>query len=213
LKSTLCLFAVLMLAAPAAAAPAIAPHRAIYDLSLLRANEGASLQSASGRLAFEIEGSSCDGYTVSFRMAARYRPKEGAATLIDTMTTSYEGPGALDFQHQITERIDGTVRDDHRVKMTRATPEAAGEGTISSKPGDSFTIPAGTLLPMQHQMRLMALGGQAAGAIRASSSTAPMRASPTGSSPSWARRSRRTASCATPANPPPRRWRPSAHGP
>lgn len=158
MKTTLCLFAVLMLAVPAAAAPAIAPHRAIYDLSLLRANEGATLQSASGRLAFEIEGSSCDGFTVSFRMAARYRPKEGAATLIDTMTTSYEGPGALDFQHQITERIDGTVRDDHRVKMTRSTPEAAGEGSISSKPGEAFTIPAGTLLPMQHQLRLMALG-------------------------------------------------------
>jgi hypothetical protein len=165
LKSTFSLLAALLLAstAPAAQAAPVAPHRAVYDLSLLRANEGASLQSASGRLAFEIDGSICEGYTVSFRMATRYRPKEGEMTLVDTMTTTYEGPGALDFRHQIMERIDGTVRDDHVVKMTRATAEAAGEGTISSKPGETLTVSAGTLLPMQHQIRLMALGDAGGG--------------------------------------------------
>lgn len=160
MKSTLSTLAVLLLAsmAPSAQAAAVVPHRAIYDLSLQRANDGASLQSASGKLAFEIEGSTCEGYTVSFRMATRYRPKEGEVTLIDTMTTTYEGPGALDFRHQIKERIDGNLKDDHRLKMTRATVEAAGEGTVSSKPGETFTVPAGALLPMQHQLRLMTLG-------------------------------------------------------
>ena len=158
MKSILCLLPAMLLVTAAADAATVAPHRAIYDLSLMRANEGAALQSASGRLAFEIEGSSCEGYTVSFRMATRYRPKEGEMTLIDTMTTTYEGPGALDFRHQIQERVDGNLRDDHRIKMTRATAEAAGEGTISSKPGEPFTVPAGALLPMQHQLRVMALG-------------------------------------------------------
>lgn len=162
MKSILCLLPVLLLATAAEAA-AVAPHRAVYDLSLQRANEGAALQSASGRLAFEIEGSSCEGFTVSFRMATRYRPKEGEMTLIDTMTTTFEGPGGLDFRHQIQERIDGALRDDHRVKMTRASAEAEGEGTVSSKPGEAFSIPAGTLLPMQHQLRLMALGAAGGG--------------------------------------------------
>jgi hypothetical protein len=162
LKSIPCLIAALLLATGSAgAAPAVAPHRAVYDLSLLRTSD--QLQSASGRLAFEIEGSSCEGYTVSFRMATRYRPKEGEMTLIDTMTTTYEGPGALDFRHQITERVDGTVKSDLRVKMTRETAEAAGKGSISSKPGESFTVAAGTLLPMQHQLRLMALGQSGGG--------------------------------------------------
>lgn len=158
MKSIPCLFAALLLATPAAAAPVVAPHRAVYDLSLTRANSDASLQSASGRLAFEIEGSSCEGYTVSFRMATRYRPKDGEMTLVDTMTTTYEGPGALDFRHQVTERVDGAVKTDHRVKMTRPVAGAAGEVSISSKPGEPFTVAAGTLLPMQHQLRLMTLG-------------------------------------------------------
>lgn len=158
MKSILCLLPALLLVPAAAGAATVAPHRAVYDLNLLRANEGATLQSAAGRLAFEIEGSTCDGFTVSFRMATKYRPKEGEVTLMDTTTTTYEGPGGLDFRHQIKEKIDGTLRDDYRIKMTRATPEAEGQGTISSKPSEPFTVPAGALLPMQHQIRLMALG-------------------------------------------------------
>lgn len=162
MKSILCLIAALLLAATSAnAAPTVAPHRAVYDLSLLRGS--GQLLSADGRLAFEIEGSTCEGFTVNFRMATRYRPKEGDATLVDVTTTTYEGPGALDFRHQFAERIGGAVRSSHRINMTRATAEAEGEGSISSKPGETFSVPAGTLLPMQHQLRLMALGQSGGG--------------------------------------------------
>lgn len=162
MKSILFLLPALLLATAAEAAT-VAPHRAVYDLSLLRANEGASLQSASGRMAFEIEGSSCEGYTVSFRMATRYRPKEGDMTVIDTMTTTYEGPGALDFRHQLKETIDGAVREDKRIKMTRAALGSEGEGSLSTKSAAPFTVPAGAMLPMQHQLRLMALGEKGGG--------------------------------------------------
>ena len=162
MKTVLSILPALLLAS-AAEAPSVAPHRAVYDLSLLRSNEGSSLQSATGRLAFEVEGSSCEGYTVSFRMATKYRPKEGEMTLIDTMTTTYEGPGGLDFRHQIKESIDGPLREENRIRMTRAKADAEGQGSISSKPGEDFSVPPGAALPMQHQLRLMALGEQGGG--------------------------------------------------
>lgn len=157
MKSILCLLPALLLV-PAAEAATVAPHLAVYDLSMLKVNEGATLQSASGRLAFEIEGSTCEGFTVSFRMATKYRPKEGEVTLLDTSSTSFEGPGATDFRHQMKEKVDGAQRQEYRIKMTRPTPEAEGLGSISTKPDDPFTVPAGALLPMQHQLRLMTLG-------------------------------------------------------
>lgn len=162
MKTALFLLATLLLAGAAEAAT-VAPHRAVYDLSLLRANEGSSLQSATGRLAFEVEGSSCEGFTVNFRMATKYRPKEGELTLIDTMTTTYEGPGALDFRHQMKERIDGALKEDKRIKMTRPKADAEGAGEIFAKAGEAFTVPAGASLPMQHQLRLMALGEKGGG--------------------------------------------------
>ncbi len=158
MKKTLLIACSVLLAAAQAQAATIAPHRAIYDLTLLRSGGGSALQSANGKLAFEIQGSSCEGWTVSFRMATKYRPAEGPATLIDTQSTTYEGPGALDFRHQLKETVGGEAKPDIRLKLSRSAVDAEGQGEITSKSGEAFTLPAGTALPMQHQMKLMALG-------------------------------------------------------
>lgn len=148
----------LLLLAGGAEAATVAPHRAIYDLSLLRANEGASLQSATGKLAFEIDGSSCDGFTVNFRMATKYRQDDGSVSVIDSLSTTYENGAATELRHQSKESVNGSVRDSERIKLTRPTADAEGTGEMKSKPNEPFTVPAGAALPMQHQLRLMALG-------------------------------------------------------
>jgi EipB-like len=158
LKRQLLLASTGLLMLGTAQAANIAPHRAIYDLSLLRASDGSALQSADGRLAFEVQGSTCEGWTVSFRMATKYRPAEGEASLIDTQTTSYEGPGALDFRHQLKEVINGELKQESKIKLTRSSADSEGSGEITTKAGEVFTTAAGAALPMQHQLKLMAIG-------------------------------------------------------
>lgn len=157
MKTALTFLTLVVLAAGAQAAT-VAPHRAIYDLTLLRAKEGASLQTATGRLAFEIEGSSCDGYTVNFRMATKYRQGDGSVSVIDTLSTTFESGDATRLRHQLKESVNGAVRETDRINVNRKAPDAEGTGDMKSKPGTPFTVPAGAALPMQHQMKLMALG-------------------------------------------------------
>ncbi|MEI7601051.1 MAG: DUF1849 family protein [Aestuariivirga sp.] len=156
LKTVLPVLSLLLLVSGAEAA-SVAPHRAIYDLTLLRANEGASLQSASGKLAFEIDGSSCDGYTVNFRMATKYHQPDGGVSVIDTLSTTYENGAATALRHQFKESVNGKVRDSDSIKVSRETAEAEGKGEMKSKPSEPFTVPSGAALPMQHQLKLMAL--------------------------------------------------------
>jgi hypothetical protein len=163
LKNATLLSLAFILAGASAEAATIAPHRAIYDLQLLRANSGADLQSATGKLAFEIQGSACEGWTLGFRMATKYRPAESDAQLIDTQSTTYEGPDGLDFRHQLKEIINGEVKQDLRIKVKRTAIGAAGTGESTGKSAESFTIPAETALPMQHQLKLMALGESGGG--------------------------------------------------
>ena len=153
----------LLLLAGGADAATVVPHRAIYDLSLLRANESASLRSATGKLAFEIDGSSCDGYTVNFRMATKYRQDDGSVSVIDSLSTTYENGAATELRHQSKQSVNGTVRDSDRIRLTRPTADTEGAVELKSKPEESFTVPAGAALPMQHQMKLMALGGAGGG--------------------------------------------------
>lgn len=157
MKTVLPILSLLLLASGAEAA-SVAPHRAIYDLKLLRANDGAQLRAATGKLAFEVDGASCEGYTVNFRMATRYRQDDGSATLIDTLSTTFENGAATELRHQSKESVNGTERSSERITLNRPTPESEGTGEIKSKPGDTFTVPTGAALPMQHQLRLMKLG-------------------------------------------------------
>lgn len=158
MKYALPVFAAFLLSAGQAEAVTLTPHRAIYDLTLLRAGNSANLQSAAGRLAFELQGSSCEGYTVSFRMVAKYRPNEGEASLIDTQSTTYEGPGSLEFRHQVKESVNGTIKENSRLKVSRPAIGEAGSGEVTDKDTQNFTLSADAFLPMQHQLKLMALG-------------------------------------------------------
>jgi envelope integrity protein B len=156
------LAATLFLTATAAEAATIVPHRAVYDLRLARANDGASLSGADGRLAFEIVGSSCEGWTVSFRMVNQFRPNEGAMRLIDTQSTSYESGDGLDLRYSQKEFIDNRLDQESRVKVSRQQAQGDGKGNIELPAPKDFMVTAEALFPMRHQLKLMdaALAGE-----------------------------------------------------
>ncbi len=82
--------AILALLPAQAMAGAISPHRAIYNLQMESRGSDSNLASVDGLLAFEVSEAGCDGWTVSFRMANRYKPLEGDVRLVDTQSTAYE---------------------------------------------------------------------------------------------------------------------------
>src|SRR4051794_7657632 len=43
------------------------PHRAVYDLTLLRAGSSNGVENARGRFAMEFGGDVCDGYPLKYR--------------------------------------------------------------------------------------------------------------------------------------------------
>ncbi len=150
------------LAATAADAATIVPHRAVYDLRLARANEGAGLSNVDGRMVFEILGSACEGWTVSFRMVNRINPADGAAKLIDTQSTSYESGDGLDLRYSQKEYNDNRLDTESRIKVSRVEAQGEGEGQIELPAPKEFTVPGEALFPMRHQFKLMdaALAGE-----------------------------------------------------
>ena len=147
----------LALTAAAAQAGSIAPHRAVYDLSLLRVSEGAGLTTAEGRLAFEVQGSTCEGWTVNFRMANRFSPSDGEVKMVDTQSTAYESGDYLEMHYNQKEFVNGALREESRVKVNRPAVGAEGSGERSAAGAKPFTIPAETFFPTQHQLKLMEL--------------------------------------------------------
>jgi len=99
-------------AQPAGAPIPLAPHRAVYDLTLLRSAGAKGPAQARGRIAFEFTGSTCDGYVQNFRQITELQPAEGAARLSDMTSATFESGDARDYRFRIETKVDRTRAED-----------------------------------------------------------------------------------------------------
>lgn len=134
------------------AAPRLASHTAVYDLSLDTRRPARGIDGASGRIAFETAGNRCEGFTTTFRQVVALQAS-GEQILMDTRTTNFEeGDGsAFRFTTQSTqngqarEASDGGARrGDGQLTMTLRQPRAA-----------SSTVPGDVIFPTAHLFRIL----------------------------------------------------------
>ena len=92
--------------APVSAAAVLAPHRAVYDLSLKQASDRSGISGINGRMVIELNGSTCDGWTINFRMINRYLLKRGKTRLADNRSSSWESGDGLRMQFTQRQFID-----------------------------------------------------------------------------------------------------------
>lgn len=125
-------FAALVLAAPFMAAPALAqnaplaPHRAVYDLSLLKGSGAGAPISASGRIVYDFTGSACEGYTVAFRQYTELTPAEGEARPTDMRSTTFESGDHKMLRFRV-EHLDGGAI----TKTVDGVARRSGDGALS----------------------------------------------------------------------------------
>lgn len=122
--------AVAMTPAPSAA-DMLAPHRAVYDLTLKEANERAGIAGIYGRMVYEFKGSSCAGYTTNFRFVTQIDTGEDKR-LSDQQTTTHEDLNERTFRfstksftdQQLDKEVSGEAAERAgRIKVALQQPE------------------------------------------------------------------------------------------
>lgn len=101
----------------AEAASLLAPHRAVYDLSLAGSTNESGIAGAVGRIVYEFTGSACAGYTTTFRMVTQIDTEE-ASRLSDLQTSSFESgdgktfsfSGKTYFDQALDKELKGVAR-------------------------------------------------------------------------------------------------------
>ncbi len=136
-------------------AASLAPHRAVYDLDMLKSEKSSGFSSIKGRMAYELIGSTCEGWTVNFRIANEFAQTEGDTRLIDSQSTSWESSDGLEFRFSQTEFLNNQKQTEKRVNVARASGTVPAEGKISEPEAKEFKLPTDTVFPMVHQFRLL----------------------------------------------------------
>jgi len=141
-------------AADSLAGPVIAPHRAVYDLSLLRVSSGAAVADARGKLEFEW-ADACTAWTVNQRTRIEIIAADGRTVEFGWILSSFETKDGLTYRFFIRRlNADGTteeVRGDARLDR----PGGKGTATFISPAPREIALPKGTVFPSAHSVRLI----------------------------------------------------------
>jgi len=137
--------------AQSAGAPLV-PHRAVYEITLDKAR-GGGVTELSGRMVYELTGSTCEGYTQTMRFVTRTSGQDGTPTLTDLRSSSWEEWSTRSFRfsssqykdEKLAEQVSGDAeRRDGRivVQLTRPTKR-------------ELKLDDRALFPIQHSVALL----------------------------------------------------------
>lgn len=98
----------------------LSPHRAVYELSLLRGTGSAAPVAVRGRIVYEFNGSACKGYEVSFRQITEITPSEGEPRMTDTRSTTFESGDGKTLNFRIENMIADRVVSTNEGEATRS---------------------------------------------------------------------------------------------
>jgi hypothetical protein len=136
---------------PAEAAMTLAPHRAVYDLTLDKATDRSGITGIKGRMVYEFNGSACEGYTVKFRFVTRIETRE-VSRLTDQQTTTFEEGDGKSFSFVTKSFVD--QNPDREVKGT-ATIDGNGVKVELEKPEPNSLDLGASQFPTQHLIELI----------------------------------------------------------
>lgn len=147
--------AVLVATAMPSAARVLAPHRAVYEISLDKARSGSGVTDMAGRMVYELTGSACDGYTQSMRFVTRMVNQEGAVTLTDIRSSSFEDAGGKTFRFKSSQYKDAKLSESTNGDAARSGPAGEVKVELTSPEKKQVRLKSNVFFPIQHSMALI----------------------------------------------------------
>lgn len=139
---------------PAMAAPQMMLHKALYDVTLTSARNGAQISDIQGQMFFEWNRS-CDAWVTDHRSFLTYQYTDGNAARITTDFVTYESLDGTSLNFTSKRAKDGEVYEQYRGSV-----DLAGEGdaiVAYQEPTylDEVRLPDGAYFPMNHTLTLL----------------------------------------------------------
>lgn len=134
----------------------LAPHRAVYDISLDHSTVGSTVEQLQGRMVYELQGNACEGYTQNLRFVTRATSKDGSTRLSDLRTSSWEDAASNKLRFGFQNYFDNQLAD----KTTGTAEQAGGAGGLRialRKPEPTTTeVKREAMFPIHHAKTIIA---------------------------------------------------------
>jgi hypothetical protein len=148
--------AVLLIGIAVSESPAasLAAHRAIYDLALDPERPGTQVDKARGRIAFQLTGTSCEGFTITLRQVTSLDTGEGQETVSDLRNETWENNTSTSYRFKTQNYVNEQIREDITGVVARQKNDALNVRITKPKVAN-FTLPGKIYLPTQHTRAML----------------------------------------------------------
>jgi hypothetical protein len=147
----------LMLSGPAVSgANGLVAHRAVYDLELGRNETKSGYSDAKARLAYEIVGSTCEGWSINYRFAGQFEQTEGTLQTTDTQLTSWEAGDGSELRVNQKQFVGNSLSAENKV-IARRPQGAAPQVEITVPEPKTFELANKALFPIVFQSHLIGI--------------------------------------------------------
>lgn len=137
------------------AAQTLAAHRAFYALEATKLDASSGYSSIDGKLAYELTGNVCDGYSVSFRIVNNYVQTEKTAQLIDTQLATWESGDGLEMNFRQKQYLNSNLQGEQKLDVKRTKTGDDAKGVMTAPKDLEYTVPGQAVFPSTHLLRLI----------------------------------------------------------
>jgi hypothetical protein len=153
----------LVLAAACAAAPAMAagdgilmaPHRAVYEMTLANTRGGTGVSAVSGRMVYELTGSVCEGYTQNMRFVTQMANQGGTSMITDLRSSSWEDGSGRRFRFNSSQFRDEKPTEATAGDAARANTADDIKVELTKPAKKGLSLSARVYFPIQHSIALL----------------------------------------------------------
>jgi len=137
----------------------VAPHRALYALTLdsVKPNSNSGVVGAQGSLGYEW-GEACDGWTIEQRYKLTIQYEEDQPLEIGSSFVTWESKDGLSYRFNERKTKNGQPDDELHGTATLGAKGGAGKAEFDKPKQQSFDLPAGSYFPTAHTLMLIRKG-------------------------------------------------------
>ena len=133
----------------------LAPHRAIYDLSLERTAAGSGVVEVTGRIVYELTGSSCEGFTQNMRFLIRTSSGRGTTQETDLRTSSWEQVPSRRLRFSSSTYQNNVLFEQSRGEAKRKAPGSAAKVELTKPDKKTLDLSESARFPIEHSTALI----------------------------------------------------------
>lgn len=152
LSSIFLLMGVVALSGPAVAG-SIVPHRAVYEVKIIKSETGSSIVSGNGLMTIQIE-KSCDGWITGQTWLMAMNTFDGKSFKHDVRYATWESLDGLKYKFSIRDQSD-RIKKTFKGKATLKSVPGVGKASYQQPKKKILDLPEDTVFPISHLKQLL----------------------------------------------------------